>query len=86
MVLSARYITRPDLDEIVDFEAQSRGLLFSLSTLRSAGCPATTQDSLAACWLGFGRRLFAARAPFREFQEVIVPPSSRARLSLTHNV
>ena len=27
----------------------------SLSTLRSPGHPGTTQDSLPACWLGFGR-------------------------------
>ena len=31
----------------------------SLSTLRSHGCPCTTQDSLPACWLSVGRTGFA---------------------------
>jgi hypothetical protein len=42
----------------------------SLSTLRRPGCPDATQDSLPACWLGFGRTGLAP-AGFRiEFQVV----------------
>jgi hypothetical protein len=36
------------------FRGSIAWLICSLSTLRSRGYPRTTQDSLAACWLGFG--------------------------------
>ncbi len=55
----------------------------SLSTLRSPGYPGTTQDSLPARWLGFGRAgLAPAGLQFCVSGDHQLPPSPQTRLCL----